>query len=202
MRSCASLVKLFLFPAAISCVQGCATQWVVTDYGKTEERFYLSNSRGPVFGDTTRLYILGKKTVEPNVLFQSKRQFPAYTLIDLKDGEIISKEVNDGYLPAVAFEYPEIKRLLPDEDCVWWGQERFVESGQDMAFDWRCVYMKNPRDPNNPYAIGITTDQTYPRSTLSMIALPVVFVGAVAADVVLVSVRILLTPLCILTGAH
>jgi hypothetical protein len=196
-------MKFLLLPAAMMCLQGC-TAWVVTDYGKAEESFFLPEGRSLVRGDTTRLYAAGEKSVNPNLLFQSERRhLMAYAVIDLKDGKIISREVIDGAFPAAAFEYPVIKPLIHNGEERWgWEVDCFIESGQDMAFVWPTVYMKNPDDSSKPYEIRIRNDKIYPRSTLSTIALPVVFVGAVATDVVVGSLRIILLPILIPLDAH
>jgi hypothetical protein len=197
-----SLLKLLLLPAAMMCLPGCATYWTVTEYGKATENFYFYSTRDLIHGDTNRLYAAGEKLVDSNLPFSSERKLMAHAVIDLKDGKIISREVIDGPFPAAAFEYPQIKLLTNDKqskrnvDC-------FIESGQDIALILGNVYIKNPQNPDKPYIIRIEDDnKTYPRSTLSMITLPVVFVGAVAFDVVYYAVSIVLLPVKLITGAH
>jgi len=205
---------LVLLPAAMIGLQGCAvTSWTTDNYGKADERF--SSPAGPAYGNTTRIYVQGEKEVDPNLLFQWTRRLPAYIIVDVKDGEIISKEVMNGYLPPVAFEHPEIltwdkiylevvghppplafREIEFDYFSTW--NRIFLESGRDMAFTPNAIYIQNPDNPHNPYKIWVTSYDKGSRSTSSKIAFPFVYAGAMATDIVLLPVTIPLVALFII----
>ena len=176
-----TLVTSFLFSAAMLCLQGCVTSWVVNEYGKKTEFYH--GYPGPVYGDTSRIYFQGLMEVDPHLLFKSNRQLPAYVVLDLEDGKMISQKVIKGRLPAAAFEYPEIKPLIStgNQGIEDW-DDIFIKSELEMAFVLSRIYIKNPHNPNKSYKISVENEKIYPRSTSSKIALPFLFLGAVPLD--------------------
>jgi len=212
-----TFAKLLLFSAAMMGLQGCVlTVLTISDYGRATETF--TSPTGPAYGDTTRIYIQGEKEVDPNLLFQRVHHLPAYIVLDVQDGKIVSQKMFKGQLPSAAYEYPEVKPLFPDPRNVvdhWktWDNV-FLESGYEMAFvpvvymknsdrpvfNDCFVFIKNPNDPNKPYELRIWKYDTLPRSPSSQVALPFVCVGAFTADTVLLPVYVLGFVLNVIVG--
>ena len=170
-------ITLILLIIGMMFSSGCVTDWAINDYGNMHKRF---KPTGPTYGDATRVYTQGMEdlyTVPLSHAFRFRNRSrksesrPAYRLIKINEGKIISVKLYKGSLPPTALAYPPI---MPSNDI-------FSESRQ---YDFSTVYTQNPNDINEPYITRIDNYKDY-RSTLSMIFYPVVLPAAVAADIII-----------------
>ena len=169
----------------VSFLSGCATHWAVNDYGRIKPNEYF-HATGPVHGDATRVYAQGELHLHPYPDTRGKIS-PAYLAIALNEGQILSKEINEGDMPPAAFDYPTIGTPYR-YDKAW-----FIESGRDIgnAGGW-SLYIKNPNDPDTPTLIFLNQEhRQYPRSTSAKVFYPVVLTGAVVADIIATPVYVI-----------
>jgi len=178
-------MKIFLIViAGMLFSSGCATHWAANEYGLSHGVFSLT---GPVHGNTTRLFVQGKIDVHPGhnsrSMDSSRGSRAAYLDIELDSGVTVSKNLHDGNIPPVAFEYPEITLIdNPDNKPH---KTAFIESGLEMgAVSLCCFYITNPNDANAPYEIPFGDMEKYPRSTTGKILYPFVYAGAVVVDII------------------
>ena len=171
-------VSLGILTIGMMFSSGCATDWARNGYGRAPTEYF--HTTGPVRGDAAQIYIHGELHHYPYP--DTRKQLsPAYIVIELQEGQIISKEIHKGNMPPVAFEYPRI--WMPPYD-----KASFIASGQDVGYadvtEW-YLYVKNPNDINNPHWVDLTRERIqYPRSDSSEIFYPVVLTGAVVSDVI------------------
>ena len=183
------VVFLFLI-AGMVWTSGCASSWVMTDYGRKSETF---RGTGPAYGDTTKVYVQGRLNTFYHITPWSDKERPAYMVVELGEKEIkTSNKPIKGNIPSDALEYPEIKFLdrdsFPRDTPL---ETIFIESGQDVGyFRYNVVFIKNPNDINNPYRANISYwREYYPVS--SIVSFPFVLVGALAVDVVTLPFQII-----------
>ena len=129
------------------------------------------------------------RTAEPSPV-ESR---PAYMLIKFGDGQIASQTIHECDMPPVVFEYPKITLSPRPENGRY--KDVFTESGRDAGTTglW-YLYVKNPHDADEPVLVWLTGQGTqYPRTGFAKIIYPLLYTGAVVADVVLIPVYVVST---------
>ena len=184
-----NLLFLPIVCATLSFSSGCATSWVANEYGRTHGVFQPT---GPVRGDSTQVYAQGEMKIYHGICHDGsppRKSLPAYLFAEFRDGQIINKEIREGFFPALAFDFPEIAPiLLPEGMSADEIKEFFVESGRETGVvlgAWWSLYVKNSNDIGTPHVIWFMNDKKqYFRTTWGKITYPIVLTGAVAVDVI------------------
>ena len=156
-------------------------------------------------GDATRIYAQGRYIPNQGRYVSIYRPYTAYTVIDLKDGEVVSRGLPErGEFPPEALDYPEIPqlwevRLVNHYEIT--NRRIFIQSDLDSAFGTdigSVVYFRNPDDINNPVEVYIPyrqpppQDETLCDTMLYYAAYPLVLTGAVVFDIITFPLHLLL----------
>jgi len=169
--------------------------------GESYASFKTTSARG----DATRIYVQGRYIPNEGRYVSIYRPYTAYMVIDLKDGEVVSRSLpKRGEFPPEAFECSEIPqlwevRLINFHEIT--NRKIFIQSGLDSAFGTDIggvFYFRNPDDINNPVEVYIPyrqptpQDETLGDTMLYYAAYPLVLTGAVVFDIITFPFQLLL----------